>query len=177
MLLFGTLVIVIDLRIDGFDLINDMIGAVLVIIAVAGFPKSVPEPVRIHLPLLGLASIALIAAVAQQIDPESVVTSALGWSYAVGAWLTARMLATAFGDENDDIMAAQWSASERLLLWLGIVPIVGLSIVGWLIEPTGTGIAPIAVATLVLTFLPLLHLLVSLYRTTLLSPLLGDDAA
>lgn len=166
LLLFGTLIIVIDLRIEGIDLINDLAGAGLVIIGVAGLPRAVPQPIGLHRPLLVLAGVGLAAAIAEQFDPESVLSSLLAWSNVIGAWLTARFLAEAFAAEGNDIFAAQWSASERLLLWLGIVPIIGLSIVGRLIDAGGTGPGPLAIVTFVLAVLPLLHLLVSLYRTS-----------
>jgi hypothetical protein len=133
----------------------------------------VPEPAVLHPPLLVLAAVALLAAIAEQIDRESVVATVLAWSNVIGVWLTARLLAEAFAAEDDDIYAAQWSASERLLLWLGILPIVGLTVAGWLIDSPETSLDPTAILTLALTFLPLLHLLVSLYRTGLLAPQRG----
>ena len=173
LLLLGTLVVVVDFRVEGFDLVHDIAGAVLVIAGVIGLRQAVPQLARFHLSLLVLAGIALLAAIAQQIDPDNPAALALGWPNVIGAWLTARLLAEAFDGEHDDIMAAQWSASERLLLWLGIVPIVGLAIVGWLIESAED---TLALVTLVLALLPLLHLLVSLYRTTMLSPSSDDQA-
>jgi hypothetical protein len=170
LLLFATLIIVIDIRIDSFDLINDLVGAVLVIVAVNRLRTAVPEPARLHGPLYALAVVAFAAAIAEQIDPEGVVAAALGWSNVFGAWLTARLLAGAFAVEDDDILAAQWSASERLILWLGIVPIVGLSIVGWLLGPADADLGAMGIVIILLAALPLFHLLVSLYRTSLWSP-------
>ncbi len=170
LLLFATLMLVIDLRIEGFDLINDVIGAVLVIVGIIRLPEAIPEPVRFHKALLILAVVTLAAAIAEQFDAGSVATAALGWSNVVGAWLTARLLAEAFAADADDIFFAQWSASERLLLWMGIAPIVGLSILGWFIEPVEGELGALAVVTIVVAAVPLLHLLVSLYRTSLLAP-------
>ncbi len=175
LLLFATLIIVIDLEVQGIDLINDVIGAVMVIAGMVRLRKAAPEPSRYHPPLLVLAGVALVAAVAEQIDPENIVASALAWSGVIGAWLTARLLAEVFAAEDDDTFAAQWSASERLLLWLGVIPIIGLSIAGWFIGSVDAGIDPISVVLVVLGLLPLLHLLVSLYRTSLLAPQPGTD--
>ena len=60
--------------------------------------------------------------------------------------------------------------SERLLLWLGIVPLIGLSILGWFFGPAEGELGVFAILTIVVGALPLLHLLVSLYRTSLLTP-------
>jgi hypothetical protein len=170
LLLFATLIIVIDIRIGSFDLLNDLVGAVLVIIAVTRLRTAVPEPAQLHRPLYALAVIAFAAAIAEQIDPGGFVAVVLGWSNVFGAWLTARLLAAAFAAEDHDMLTAQWSASERLILWLGIVPIVGLSIIGWLVGPAETDLGAIGIVIIVLAAVPLLHLLVSFYRTSLLSP-------
>lgn len=170
LLLFATLIIVIDIRIGSFDLINDLVGAVLVIIAVSRLRTAAPEPAQLHRPLYALAVVAFLAAITDQIDPGGLVAAVLGWSNVFGAWLTARLLAGAFAAEDDDMLAAQWSASERLILWLGIVPIVGLSIIGRLLGPADGDLDPVGIVIILLAALPLLHLLVSLYRTSLLSP-------
>jgi len=48
LLLLATLIIVIDIRIGSFDLINDLVGAVLVFIAVTRLRTAVPEPSQLH---------------------------------------------------------------------------------------------------------------------------------
>lgn len=96
MLLFATLIIVIDIRIGSFDLINELVGAVLVLIAITRLRTAVPEPARLHSPLYALAVVAIGGAIAEQIDPGSIVGAILGWSNVFGAWLTARLLAAAF---------------------------------------------------------------------------------
>lgn len=63
-------------------------------------------------------------------------------------------------------MAAQWSASERLILWLGIIPLVSLSIIGRMLSPGSADLGGIGIMIIVLAALPLLHLLISLYRTS-----------
>jgi hypothetical protein len=138
---------------------------VLVLTAVTRLRTAVPEPARLHSPLYALAAVAFAAAIADQIDPSSFAGAILGWSNFVGAWLTARLLAAALAAEGDDLMAAQWSASERLVIWLGIVPLVSLSIVGWMLSPGSADLGGIGSMIIVLAALPLLHLLVSLYRT------------
>jgi hypothetical protein len=168
LLLLATLIIVIDLRFEGFDVINDVVGAVLVIVGIVRLPGAIPQPVRYHNALLALAAVALAAAIAEQFDARGVVVVVLGWSNVVGAWLTARLFAAVFAAEGDDIFTAQWSASERLLLWLGIAPIIGLSILGWFLEPVEGELGVLAVVTILVAALPLFHLLVSLYRTGLL---------
>jgi len=170
LLLLATLIIVIDLRFEGFDVINDVVGAVLVIVGIVRLPAAIPPPVRFHNALLALAAVALAAAIAEQFDTGGVVAAVLGWSNVVGAWLTARLFAEVFAAEDDDIFTAQWSASERLLLWLGIAPITGLSILGWFFGPAEGDLGVFAIMTILVAALPLLHLLVSLYRTSLLAP-------
>lgn len=170
LLLLATLIIVIDLRFEGFDVINDVVGAVLVIVGIVRLPAAIPPPVRYHNALLALAAVALAAAIAEQFDTGGVVAAVLGWSNVVGAWLTARLFAEVFAAEDDDVFAAQWSASERLLLWLGIVPLIGLSILGLFFGPAEGDLGVFAILTIVVAALPLLHLLVSLYRTSLLTP-------
>lgn len=170
LLLLATLIIVIDLRFEGFDVINDVVGAVLVIVGIVRLPGAIPPPVRSHNALLALAAVALAAAIAEQFDTGGVVAAVLGWSNVVGAWLTARLFAEVFAAEDDDVFTAQWSASERLLLWLGIAPIIGLSILGWFFGPAEGDLGVFAILTIVVAALPLLHLLVSLYRTSLLTP-------
>lgn len=166
MLLLATLIIVIDIRIGSFDLINDLVGAVLVLIAITRLRIAVPEPARLHSPLYVLAVVGIGAAIAEQIDPGSIVGAILGWSNAFGAWLTARLLAAAFAARGDDLLAAQWSASERLILWLGIIPLVSLSTIGWMLSPGSADLGGIGIMIIVLAALPLLHLLISLYGTS-----------
>ncbi len=170
LLLLATLIIVIDLRFEGFDVINDVVGAMLVIIGIVRLPAAIPPPIRFRNALLALAAVALAAAIAEQFDTGGVVAAVLGWSNVVGAWLTARLFAEVFAAEDDDIFTAQWSASERLLLWLGIAPIIGLSILGWFFGPAEGDLGVFAIMTILVAALPLLHLLVSLYRTSLLTP-------
>lgn len=180
-LFVGTLVIVIDLRINRFDLINDVIGILLVVSGLtllAGLPPSRATE-RFDLARNLAIFSAVLTVLEQFVDldagsdvwPVNLVASLIGL---VGVLLMAdgfRRLAT---DHQVPPLIETWELSFRLLLFGAFVPVVLLDLAGIVVWLANDGRrvnfeTPLAFIAVLLALVPLVHLLMSLHRTQTLA--------
>lgn len=180
-LFVGTLVIVIDFRINGFDLINDVIGILLVVSGLtllASLPRSRATE-RFDLARNLAIFSAIVTVLEQFVDlsagsdlwPVSLVGNLIGL---VGVLLMAdgfRRLAT---DHQVPPLIETWELSFRLLLFGAFVPLVLLDLAGLVVWLANGGRqvnfeTPLAIIAVLLALVPLVHLLMSLHRTQALA--------
>lgn len=164
LLLAGTLVIVIDVRIDQFDVIADAVGGVLVLVGILRVQSSVRGAEAVTTLMLVLALIGLVASIIETVSVNNILALILATAQPIGTVLLADVLAKALA-ADEPALSATWRMTYRLVLWLGVVPLLLLNAIG--LASGGLRIeTPLVLALLVIMAVPLVYLLVALSRTT-----------
>lgn len=168
MLFWGVVIVVVDLSVNGFDLVNDVVGWVLVAVAVTRVRAAHDDPsfrdratAAIVLAWAALAT-DVLGRVAEPIDMIS------GVLYLTQPLVTALALLR-FGELlADDTVRRTWRTTTGLLVAALAVTYTIVAIV----EASASGSAFVVVAGVVFVFGAIGHFLVSVVRTrTALTPL------
>lgn len=159
----GTLVIVIDVRIEQFDLIADAVGGVLIVIANLRVQASIRGAEGTTMLLVVVALIGLVPSIIETVAGNNPIAATLGIVQPFGALVIANLLARALAT-SEPALSEAWRLTRTLVLWLGIVPLVVFQAIGF--ASGGVQIeTPLAIPLLVILVIPLIYLLVSLSRT------------
>lgn len=163
MLFVATLVIVVDIRIGTIDIVPDVIGGVLVLLAVQRLRASISGADGTLTVLMALAVVALPITVIETLAPTSGALAYLGLTPLIGTVVLADLLARALRQGEPGI-AARWRTTFHLVIWLGVVPYLAVTALGAFGE-TVTVESPLAVVLVAVLAAPLIQLLVTLSRT------------
>jgi hypothetical protein len=172
LLLIATLIIVVDVRVPIFDIVPDAVGGALVLYAMLRLRSVVRGADRTLQILVVLAVIAAAAAVLETLAPLSGPLGLLPLSQPIGAYVLAGLLGRVLAEREPEL-AGRWRMTERLILWLGVV----VATAGVLITLAAVNIqieTPFALVLVVILAVPLVALLVALWRTGV-SPLPEDQ--
>ena len=125
---YGTLMLIVHLRLGfEFDLINDVIGAALIVAAVLKLFQAIPDARQHAGALLPLAAFVVVGTAITQVYVSNPVIAVTTIIEAVGALLLARYLHPVFAHDGPDALAADWEQTADRLLWFGVVPYVALT--------------------------------------------------
>lgn len=175
MLLFiATLVIVIDVRIPDLDIVADVVGGALVVVAAFRLHEAIAGADFLRTVLVGLAVIAFPVTILETLTPATGVIGLLGLSQLVGTIVLARLLADAFA-RSEPSLGATWLTCFRLVLWLAFVPFVAGVLVARITEG-GTYQSPLAIVLVAILAIPLIATLMALWRTAH-APVARESAA
>lgn len=161
----GSLVVFLHFEINGFDLINDVIGAGLVVAGIVKLP-SAGLGRRFATPALVASVVWFLLTVPMQVVTLHVL---LNWVASLAGLGTAIFGALAFRDSCRELgldgAASSWSTSLLLVSWIW----GGLVLLGAVFAVANGGEffyeGPWVIAIVVLAFVPGGHLLMSLNRT------------
>jgi hypothetical protein len=163
LLLAGTLIILVDIRIDQFDILADAVGAALVLIAVLRIRSSIRGADATHDLLVVLALVGLAAGVIDTVSVNTLIGNLLATAQIIGAMVLANLLARAFASTEREL-SATWGLTCRLILWLGVVPVLIVGAIS--LFNRGVHIETALVIPLLLVLaVPLIYLLMALSRT------------
>jgi len=163
-LLAGTLVIVFDVRIDQFDIIADAVGGVLVVIGILRVRSSVRGAEAVTTLMMVLAAIGLVASIIETVSVNNLLAGILGTAQPIGVVLLADLLARSL-TAGDHALSDTWRMTYHLVLWLGVVPMLVLNAIALVSGPMRIE-TPLVLVLLVIMAVPLIYLLVALWRTT-----------
>ena len=163
LLFVATLIIVVDVRLSSLDLVPDVIGGALVVVAARRIYGAISGASGLRTALMALALIALPVTVLETLAPARDILGLLGLSQLIGTIMLARLLADAFTDVEPGLARA-WTRCFHLLVWLALVPFVVGVLIGRL---TGGGAfeSPLAIVLVVVLVVPLVATLNVLWRT------------
>ena len=176
-LFWGTLLIVLDFRLENFDLINDVIGACFVVSGLSLLVKlPVPAAVERFRPAhtLAIASLVLATCLEALVLADEELALPVGILHGIVSMVGVLLLIDGFrrlaAARAHTGLAETWGLTWILMVALGIFPlglIAGVGLTAWSAgerEAMNYG-APLVIFPVLLTFVPLIHLLVSLSRT------------
>lgn len=161
----GSLVLVLDFQINGFDLINDAVGVGLVVAGLWRLQATDVAPRWTPLALVAGIVWFLMVAVTQVVT----ILGSLSWIAAMSALATTALGALVFRDACHHLTlhraASSWSTSLRLAvsIWGGLLflGLVAMAATGGEFYYEGRW----AILIVVLGFVPAVHLMISLGRT------------
>ena len=162
LLLIATVLIVLDVRVPTADILPDALGGALVLYAMLRLRSIVRGADAAALVLIGLAVIAVAAAVLETFGPVSGPVGLLALSQPAGAlilaWLLSRVLSS-----TEPALAGRWRLTAWLILWLGIVA----ATVAILFGRVGTiqVETPFVIVLVAILATPFVSLMVALWRT------------
>lgn len=165
-ILTGTLVIVLDVSIDGFDLVNDTLGALVVVGGILLLIGVVDAPGNRRRTrwLVVVAGAGVLCSLTDQLG----LTAFAGWTQVVGAALLATVLATVLaaesGHEGWSEAARRWQLNRRLVVWLWLIPAALLEVLVR-VGLDGSYESPLALPLVIVALAPLVHLIVTLLHT------------
>jgi hypothetical protein len=167
LLFAATLIIVVDVRIAAFDVVADVIGGVMVLVATLRIHGALRGADTMRSTLVALAVIALPVTVVETLQPTSGFMALLAASQMLGALVLARLLADALR-ASEPGLAATWNGTFQLIAIVGVVPfVVGTALGAFASGTTNVSIqSPLALVLVVLLFIPLIALLRALWRTS-----------
>jgi hypothetical protein len=181
---WGVLICVLDFNLSTttnregfkFDVISDVIGAILIVRGLGQLQPLVFD--RQYAGILSFCYIVAMVEVLEAIVDHFIIQWPLPLGIAYGIWSLVSLYAvfrfcgsmrifcfsaTLFETE------ATWITSERFILWLVLIPAIGMQIVG--LMATGAGprglasLGPLVIAVAVAALVALIHLLLSIART------------
>ena len=162
LLLIATVLIVLDVRVPTADILPDALGGALVLYAMLRLRSIVRGADAAVLVLIGLAVIAVAAAVLETFGPVSGPVGLLALSQPAGAlilaWLLSRVLSS-----TEPALAGRWRLTGWLILSLGIVA----ATVAILLGRVGTIQieTPFVIVLVAILAIPFVSLMVALWRT------------
>ena len=163
LLLIATIIIVVDVRVPSVDIVPDVAGGVLVLVAVMRLRSAVRGADRELTWLLVLAVISLAVSVLETFAPLTDLPAIVAISQPLGALVLAGLVRRLLADP-EPALAARWRTTEQLILWLGIVPLA----VGVLLGSAAGDVqveTPLAIIVAIILAAPLVALLLALWRT------------
>jgi hypothetical protein len=182
---WGALICVFDLYISQtsggygmrFDLINDVIGTILIACGTARL-RTAPVSAGYATAMTFVHAVALFAigdAVFDHfITPPDTLQHILGdlFNAVAAVGLVVFALAMRWLCESVGLLrsATSWRTTFWLLVVLHAIPVVAGEVIGWMrillsLPPLKTNFAPLALVLIITLCIPLLHLLLSLWRT------------
>lgn len=191
LMMWGSVLIALDVEINGIDVLNDAFGALVLLVAVADLRRAVTPPAHPALDLAGAAAFVLLPiAVYDTVVSAGGSTLPAGvemLSHAVtivGLLALAHGMRTFFEDVEHEPLLRTWATTFRLLLFLVAIP---TAIVGAAVLATGSVrrrfeadlSGPVVLLVLVLVavaVVPFVHLLVAMVRTRRLAGALDVGA-
>lgn len=174
MLLFvATLVIVVDVRVPDLDIIADVVGGILVVIAALRVHGAISGASTLRTLLVVLAVIALPVSILETMTPATGAVGLLGLAQLIGTIVLARLLADAFA-RTEPALGSTWHTCFHLLIWLALVPFIAGVLLARAAEG-GTFQSPLAMLLLVVLAIPLIATLHALWRTS--QPLVAAEPA
>ena len=163
LLLFATLIIVVDVRLPSLDVVPDAIGGLMVLVGVMRVHGAIRGADGLRTALVVLAVIALPVTMLETLAPIAGEIALLGLSQLIGTVVLARLLAEAFRD-TEPALAALWRMAYQLAIWLALVPFVAGVVLGRL-SGGGQFESPLAIVLIVILAVPLIVVLQALWRT------------
>ena len=163
LLFAATLIILVDVRVPTFDIIADVVGGVLVVVAALRINHAIAGADGLRAVLVVLAILALPVTILETLGPTAGVLGYLGLTQLVGTIVLARLLSEAFR-EAEPALAATWRTAFQLTIWLALLPVI----VGYAIGALATGAtfeSPLVILLLVVLAIPLVAVLRALWRT------------
>lgn len=165
MVFFGTLIVVLDFEINGFDLINDVVGAGLV---VAGVVKVSNAGLggRFALPAVLVSAVWFVTTIVETfVLLPALLAGAAGLILLAAAILDLLLFRHACRQLALDEAASSWSTSLALATWIwGGLTLLGIGLAllhGGAFSYEG----PVAIPVVIAAFAPVVHILVTLRRT------------
>lgn len=165
LLLAGLAVVVVDVRIDGFDVINDVVGAVLLLLGAARLVDVVPAGRRTGLSLAAPLVPAVLLGEIGGIGPLALLVDLAVMAF----WLVvARAMTLLEWPPATEHLAARWHTHLRLT---GTIEGVALAVsaVRWVlagrVDATVGGVGPIVLLAAVATLGLLVHRVLVLMET------------
>lgn len=161
----GALVVLLAFEINGFDLINDVIGAGLVLAGLWGLQTA---GLAARWSSLAVASGAVFLVVTVLTEVGAMPWPLL-WLGGLTGLATAILGGLTFRDACDRQglfrVVSSWSTSLRLVVWIW----GGLAVLGLFLWGAAGGAfhyeGPAAIPVVILVFVPAVHMLISLWRT------------
>lgn len=163
LLFAATLIIVIDVRLPSFDLLADVVGGVLVLVAVRGIHDAIRGADRLRRVLVMLAVLALPVTMLETLTPATGVIGLLGLSQLLGTIVLARLLSEALRDP-EPALAATWRMAYQLTVWLALAPYLGMVLSG-LMSRGAQVQSPVVILLVAIAAIPLVVVLQALWRT------------
>ncbi len=163
LLLIGTIIIVVDVRVPSVDIVPDAAGGVLVLVAVMRLRSVVRGADRELTWLLVLAIISLAVSVLETFGELTDLAAIVAISQPLGALVLAGLVRRLLA-ESEPVLAATWRTTEQLILWLGIVPLAVSVLIGSAAGDVQVE-TPLAIIFVIILAAPLVALLVALWRT------------
>lgn len=117
LLLLALGIIVVDVRLGTFDVLADMIGGGVALVAVLKLRGAIRGADGLRGAIVIMAVISLPVTLLETFRPLDGLL-ALGLSQVIGTLLVARLLADAFA-ASDPALAARWSSAFTRVIWIG----------------------------------------------------------
>ena len=162
-LLIATVIIVMDIRLGTLDVVPDVVGGVLVVLAMMRLRDSIAGADGTVTALLLLAVVGLPGTIAETIGVTSGVIAFVGVTTLIGTAVLANLLARALRASEPEL-AGEWWTTYQLVIALGLVPYLA----GVALGLTGESVtieSPLALLLAVILAAPLIQLLMTLSRT------------
>jgi hypothetical protein len=163
LLFIATLIIVIDVRVPSLDILADVAGGVLVLIAALRIRGAISGADGLRQALVILAVIALPVTFMETLAPVTGLIGLLGLSQLIGTIVLARLLAEALG-RSEPALASRWRLAFQLTIWLALVPFVAGVLIGQMAKGV-TIESPVVLLLVGVLAIPLVAALHALWRT------------
>ncbi|MDQ3690287.1 MAG: hypothetical protein M3406_09700 [Chloroflexota bacterium] len=166
LLLLALGIIVVDVRIGTFDVLADVIGGGVALVAVLKLRGAIRGADGLRGAIVIMGAISLPVTLLETFRPLDGLLAALGLSQVIGTLLVARLLADAFA-ASDPALAARWSSAFTWVIWLALGPIV----LGTVVSLMGGGgvyqLDPaLAIGVLLILLVPLIAVIRALWDTS-----------